>query len=250
MQIKAVLASSVIEYPGHIADVIYVGVCNLRCPYCYNVDLVLHPETMPDLEPGKVLRQLEARRGFIDGLVVSGGEPTLQSDLVPFLSEVVQLGLDTKLDTNGSRPDVLEDCLARQIVHYVAMDVKSSLDRYERATGAWLDRGHLRRSIDLLLDSHIDYEFRTTVVPGLVEVADVQDILQLIAGAKRYYLQCFRPGMTVGWGQDTPVGPPSPDLLNTMAELAVGWVQEVGIRGLPLKGENHAVQSGSKNSFG
>jgi pyruvate formate lyase activating enzyme len=238
VHIKAVLSASVIEYPGHIADVIYVGACNFRCPFCYNVDLVLHPETMPDSEAGDVLRQLEARRGFVDGVVISGGEPTLQPDLLQFLREVEHLGLAAKLDTNGYRPDVLEECLNQQLVRYVSMDVKSSLEKYEAAAGTSLDPQHVRRSIDLLLHSDIDYEFRTTVVPTLVEVADVQAILQLIAGARRYYLQCFRPEMTVGWGADAPVGPPSREVMSTMAELAAGMVQAVGIRGLPQQGES------------
>jgi len=233
VHIKALLPASLIEYPGHIADVIYVGACNFRCPYCYNVDLVLRSDRVPDIEPAQVLRKLEARRSFIDGVVVSGGEPTLQPDLCGFLSEVAQLGLAVKLDTNGYCPDVLKDCLERQAVHYVAMDVKSSLERYEQAAGVALDTRRLRQSIDILIHSRIDYEFRTTVVPTLVDLEDVQAILQLIAGASRYYLQCFRPGITVGWGQETTVQAPSPELLAEMAELAARQVQEVGIRGLP-----------------
>jgi pyruvate formate lyase activating enzyme len=243
VQIKAVLPASVIEYPGHIADVIYVGACNFRCPFCYNVDLVVHPESMPTIESGEVLDMLQARKGFIDGVVVSGGEPTLQPDLLRFLAAVSQLGLDAKLDTNGYLPDVLEHCVERHVVEYVAMDLKSSLNRYAAAAGTSVDPRPLRRSVDLLLHSQIDYEFRTTVVPTLVEVADVESILQLIAGAKRYYLQCFLPGTTVGWGTDAPVAAPSPDLMATMAQLASGMVQEVGIRGLRLEGERCARPS-------
>lgn len=237
MHIKSFLPASLIEYPGHIADVVYVGACNFRCPYCYNVDLVLRPEQLPDIELAHVLQRLEARRGFVDGLAITGGEATLQPGLMAFLADVRQLGMAVKLDTNGYRPDVLQECLERRLVDYVAMDVKSSLDRYELAAGVPVEPRRLQQAIKLLLGSEIDYEFRTTVVPGLVGLQDVEAIVELIAGAKRYYLQCFRPGETVGGDRDAPVAPPSAELLQEMAQLATSRVQEVGIRGLLQGGD-------------
>jgi len=237
VHIKAFLPASLIEYPGHIADVVYVGACNFRCPYCYNVDLVLRPEQLPDIELAHILQRLEARRGFVDGLAVTGGEPTLQPGLMAFLADVRQLGMAVKLDTNGYRPDVLQECLERGLVDYVAMDVKSSLGRYELAAGVPVEPRRLQQAIKLILSSEIDYEFRTTVVPGLVTLQDVKAIVELIAGAKRYYLQCFRPGETVGGDWDAPVAPPSAESLQEMAELATSRVQEVGIRGLPQGGD-------------
>lgn len=241
MHIKAFLPASLIEYPGHIADVVYVGACNFRCPYCYNVDLVLRPQQLPDIELACVLQRLEARRGFVDGLAITGGEPTVQSGLIAFLADVRQLGLSVKLDTNGYRPDVLQECLERRWVDYVAMDIKTSLARYEPVAGVAVDPKRLQRSMELLLRSEIDYEFRTTVVPGLVNLQDVKAIVDLIAGARRYYLQCFRPGETLGWGRDAPVGSPSPELVQEMAGLAASQVQVVGIRG--LQGGNAHVRS-------
>ena len=236
MHIKAFLPASLIEYPGHIADVVYVGECNFRCPYCHNVDLVLRPHALPDLDPSRVVQRIEGRHGFVDGLAITGGEPTVQSDLMAFLTDVRQLGPAIKLDTNGYRPDVLHECLERHLVDYVAMDVKTSLERYEEAAGVPVQAQPIVESIALLLKAEIDYEFRTTVVPGLVEPSDVEAILGLIAGARRYQLQCFLPVETVGWGRDAPVGPPSADALETMAELASSRVQEVGIRGLMQRG--------------
>lgn len=243
MQIKAFLPASLIEYPGRIADVVYVGMCNFRCPYCYNVDLVLRPEQLSDIELPHVLQRLAARRGFVDGLAITGGEPTVQSGLMAFLADVRQLGIPVKLDTNGYRPDVLQECLERRLVDYVAMDIKSSLGRYEPAAGVAVDPGRLQQSIEILLRSEIDSEFRTTVVPGLVNLQDVKAIARLIAGARRYYLQCFRPGETVGWGWHPPVGPPSAQSLREMAMLAASQVREVGIRGLPQRGDDHAHTS-------
>jgi pyruvate formate lyase activating enzyme len=234
VHIKALLPASVIEYPGHIADVLYVGACNFRCPFCYNVDLVLRPEQLPDLEEADLVQRLRPRVGFVDALVISGGEPTLQPDLMSFLSEIRQTGLKVKLDTNGYRPDVLSLCLEREMLDYVAMDIKSSLGRYEQVAGVPVAVERVQRSIDLLLHASIDFEFRTTVVPGLVDVEDVRDIVKLIGGAKRYYLQCFRPGPTVGGTEYEPPAarPPTAELLQQMAALAAPWVHEVGIRGL------------------
>jgi pyruvate formate lyase activating enzyme len=222
--------ASVIEYPGHIADVVYVGACNFRCPFCYNVDLVAHPQELPDIEPLQVLEDLQARSGFVDGLVVTGGEPTLQSDLDEFLTQVRQLDLAVKLDTNGSRPDVLQRCLEREVVDYVAMDIKSNIRKYHLAAGVTVDTELVMQSVQLVLGSQIDYEFRTTVVPGLVDLPDVESIVGLISGAKRYYLQRFRPGETLGYGPDASVSPPSVELLNRMADVAGHHVEEVGIR--------------------
>lgn len=228
------MTTSLIDYPEHIADVVYVGACNFRCPYCHNFDLVLHPEQLPDIIPARILRDLELRRGFVDGVVITGGEPTLQPDLLEFLADIRDLGLAIKLDTNGYRPDVLQKCLEQQLVDYVAMDIKSSFAKYERAAGVPLDVGRLQRSIELILNSKVEYEFRTTVVPGLVDISDVQSIVRAIHGAKKYYLQCFRPGPTVGWNDGTTPSPPSSKLLDKMLAVAALKVQEVGIRGLPL----------------
>ena len=229
MHIKALLPASVIEYPGHIADVLYTGACNFRCPFCYNVDLVLRPEELSDLDPLAMLERLRPRVGFVDGLVITGGEPTLQPDLLSFLGEVRRTGIHIKLDTNGYRPEVLSQCLERDLLDYVAMDIKSSPGKYEQAAGVPVEMQRVRQSIALLLQAHIDYEFRTTVVPGLVDVADMCAIVQLISGARRYYLQCFQPSPTVG---NCHSNPPTVELMQDMAALAAPRVQEVGIRGL------------------
>jgi pyruvate formate lyase activating enzyme len=240
MQIKAFLPASLIEYPGHIADVVYVGECNFRCPFCYNVDLVLRPERLADIPSQRVLDRLAGRRGFVDGLALTGGEPTIQPGLLPFLERVRELGLAVKLDTNGYLPQVLRECLQRGLVDYVAMDIKSSFARYVQAAGVPVESKRLQQAIALLMQGRVDYEFRTTVVPGLVEVQDVEAIATVIAGASRYYLQCFRPGETVGWGREGPATAPSAELLQEMAERAAPHVQDVAIRGLGQEGDQLA----------
>jgi len=231
VHVKALRQASLIEYPGRIADVVFVGGCNFRCPFCYNVDLVLRQEELPDLDPARVLQDLRERRGFVDGVVVTGGEPTLQPDLSEFLSGVKRLNLAVKLDTNGSFPDVLQQCLDQRLVDYVAMDVKTGFSRYEHAAGLLVDVDRVKQSIALLLDGDVEYEFRTTVVPGLVELGDVAAILETISGARRYRLQAFRPGPTVGWGDTPPVGAPPTELMRGMAAMAARHVADVGIRG-------------------
>jgi len=252
VHLKAVLHASIIEYPQHVADVLYVGACNFRCPFCYNLDLVLRPDGLPDLDAVQVLRDLQARVGFIDGVVVTGGEPTLQADLLEFLSQLRATGLAVKLDSNGYRPDVLRDCLAQGLVDYVAMDVKSSPAHYAQAAGVPVDWSRVRESIDLLLASRIEYEFRTTVVPGLVEPEDVQAIAQAIAGARCYALQAFCPTTTLAWGPNPPVAAPTPAAMRVLADLAAGCVHQVELRGIAQTSVDCA-HSGSRNrvsSFG
>lgn len=236
MHIKAVTPSSLIEYPDHIADVVYVGGCNFRCPYCYNVELVLRPERLPDLDSAQVLGRLAERRGFVDGVVVTGGEPTLQDGLVEFMQEARRLGFAVKLDTNGSHPRVLERCLSTRVVDYVAMDVKSSLTKYEQVSGVHSEPEQLLASIRLILAAQIEHEFRTTVVPTLVEFEDVRAIVQLISGARRYFLQCFRPGETVSWTCENAKPAPLPGLVRRMAGYAALYIPEVGIRNLSQGG--------------
>jgi len=234
VHIKAFLPASLIEYPEHIADVIYVGECNFRCPFCYNVDLVLRADRIPDIDPDRVLARLDGRRGFIDALAITGGEPTLQDHLPEFLEDVHSLGLGVKLDTNGYRPDVLEDCLRRQLVDYVAMDIKARLEAYASAAGVTVRTERIERSVQLLLASDVEHEFRTTVVPGLTTAADIEGIVGLINGARRYSLQCFRPSETVGWGRDGPSDSPSAELMQRLMELARPHVEQISIRGLPV----------------
>ncbi len=230
MQIKGVVKTSSIEYPGKIATVVFTGGCNFRCPYCYNVDLVLRPESLPDIEPEETLRLLASRKGFVDGVVISGGEPTLQPDLAEFAQRVRELGCAVKLDTNGYRPQVLRQLLERGLLDYVAMDIKATLDKYSLATGKQLDGRHIEESIALILSSGIEHEFRTTMVPGIVAPDDVKEIASMIAGAQRYFLQQFRPQTTLAPPLAKTPPYPAAALEKTMETIS-GLVGEVGLRG-------------------
>ena len=231
MELKGWVRTSLIDFPEHIATVVFTGGCNFRCPMCHNADLVMRTGEAPDLPQEQVWEFLSRRAGLVDGVVVTGGEPTLQPDLAPFLRRVRSMGLDVKLDTNGYRPDVLAELLGEGLVDYVAMDVKAAPEKYPVLAGrADLDVTRVARSIDLLRDSGLPYEFRTTVVPGWLVEGDIDKIAQWIAGAERYVLQQFRSFHTLDPALEK-LSPYPVDRLREMAARAGRWVGRVAVRG-------------------
>jgi pyruvate formate lyase activating enzyme len=192
MEIAHVVPTSLIDYPDRVAAVLFTAGCDFRCPFCHNAELVL-PERVKELKLislEEVLETLAARKGFLDGLVITGGEPTIQPDLREFITEVKGLGFLVKLDTNGSRPEVLEELLEEWLLDYVAMDVKAPRARYSELTGVPVDSGAIARSIALVRARAPNYEFRTTIAPTLTR-GDIEAIAREIAGVKRYVLQPF-----------------------------------------------------------
>jgi len=183
--------TTLIDYPGKIAATLFTVGCNFRCPFCHNPELVDSDRLAPTLDEDEVLDRLRERVGFIDGVVISGGEPTIQSSFPSFVERVKRLGLLVKLDTNGSHPDVLGQLLAAHAIDYVAMDVKAPPDDYEHLTGGFCDLDAIERAIDLIVERAPDYEFRTTVAPPLGR-EDVLRIADRLSGARRYVLQAFR----------------------------------------------------------
>jgi len=192
MDIAALVPLSLSDHEGRVAAVVFVRGCNFRCPFCHNPELVLPGQASgAALGAGDVLRQLAERRGFLDSVVVTGGEPTLERDLSLFLSEVRALGFAIKLDTNGSRPEVLDALLERGLVDALAMDLKAPRPRYAEYSGVSVDLDAIERSICCIRESALEYEFRTTVAPGL-GVPDLEAMAEWIRGARRYVLQPFR----------------------------------------------------------
>ena len=193
MRIGGLQKFSLIDYPGKMAAVIFTQGCNFRCPYCQNARLVepaLYGELIPE---GEVLAFLERRQGKLEGVVVSGGEPTLQPDLISFLDKLKRLGYLIKLDTNGSQPKVLEKIIDLRLVNYVAMDVKAPLEKYSIAAGAGLNVSRIKQSIKIIIRSGIAHQFRTTMVKSLCPLTDIEKIRSLVEGARRYTLQPFIP---------------------------------------------------------
>jgi pyruvate formate lyase activating enzyme len=231
MQIRGWVKTSLIDYPGRIATVVFTSSCNFRCPYCQNSELVLHPESLPEIDPAEIFQLLKRRRGLTDGLVITGGEPTLQKDLEDFMRKAKELGLAIKLDTNGYRPQVLRELLGQGLLDYVAVDIKASPAKYPLAAGVPVDVRRIEESVKLILSSGMEHEFRTTVVPGIVAPEDVEEIAKLIAGAGKYILQQFRPQGTLDprFGEIAPY--PAQTLLE-MAQAAERWIDGVEVRGL------------------
>ncbi len=183
---------TLIDYPGKIACMVYTVGCNFRCPYCHNPELV--DETVETAIPeSDVLEFLAERSSMLDGLVITGGEPTMHDDLPKFMKKVKDLGLLVKLDSNGTRPEMLKEVVENKLVDYIAMDIKSTMSKYSQTVARPVDIDSIRGSIKFLMDSGVDYEFRTTVIKALLAPEDFEEIGEEIKGAKRYFLQKFIP---------------------------------------------------------
>jgi pyruvate formate lyase activating enzyme len=191
------IETSLIDWEGKIVSTLYLPSCNFRCPYCYNCDLILHPENFPNISQRKIDNFLLERKDFIDGICMSGGEPTLYPNLPAYFKKLKDKGFLIKLDTNGTNPKLLKNLIDFELVDYIAMDIKSSLDfdNYFKATGIKdkMMMEKVKDSIEIIMNSKIDYEFRTTIVPLLHSEETIMEIARYISGAKKYVLQNFSP---------------------------------------------------------
>jgi pyruvate formate lyase activating enzyme len=226
-----IVPASLVDFPGHVAVTVFVAGCNLRCPYCHNPGLVTGARTGRPWAEGEVLELLRRRQGVLSHLCVSGGEPTLQPGLPAFLAAVRGLGVRVKLDTNGSAPARLEALLRAGLCDYVAMDVKTAWARYGELGGPGAPAAAYRRSAALVRALAPDYEFRTTVVPGLVGHAEVRAIARDLTGARRYVLQQFvarGPLLDPRWAGVAPYPPAT--LRQWAAEVSPCFQEPVVVR--------------------
>lgn len=234
MKFAGMLKQSLVDYPGKIAAVLFTRGCNLRCPYCHNSHLLVKPGHLDDdsLQLHDVLDILAERAGFLDAVVISGGEPTLNDGLFDACKEFKALGYLVKLDTNGTRPLLLEKLVAGRVVDYVAMDIKAPLEchHYLKASGRIgpEDFLNIRTSVHLLRKAEIDVEFRTTVVPGLHHEEDIVAVARSLEGARLYSLQQFNPRHTLDTNM-REVKPYSREELFHMAELCRPYVKNVRV---------------------
>ncbi len=204
MQFYGFQKLTLLDFPGKVACTLFTGGCNLRCPFCHNALLVTELEQAEEVwDETDVLEYLRRRRGLLDGVCITGGEPTLRPELPAFLRRVKELGYAVKLDTNGTHPDVLRQVVAAGLIDYVAMDIKNCADKYAITAGVGQDRlSGVSESIDYLLRGAVEYEFRTTVVRELHTVEDIAAIAERITGARRYFIQNFKDsGSLVGKGR-------------------------------------------------
>jgi len=232
-EIKGFIANSLIEWDGRIAYVIFVPHCNFRCPWCHVPDLAFHPESLDTVPLVAVEETIRRQKGWLDGVVISGGEPTVHPSLPEFIGEIRGWGTPVKLETNGSYPDMLRELMEDELIDFVAMDIKNTVesDKYERTVGTKVDVGKIRESIDFIMKSKLDYEFRTTVVPAFVYEEDIEEIAGSIKGAKKYILQQFVPENAYE-KKMTELKPYSPEKLKEMARRAGGYVKNCQVRGI------------------
>ncbi|MBI5150080.1 MAG: anaerobic ribonucleoside-triphosphate reductase activating protein [Candidatus Omnitrophica bacterium] len=192
MRIGGLQKLTLIDYPGKIAAVVFMQGCNFRCRYCHNPELVVPEKYCPTVPEEEVMAFLRTRQDYLEGVVVTGGEPTVQEGLISFLDKLKRLGYLVKLDTNGSRPDVLKQLFSLRLVNYVAMDVKATLSRYDEVTNVRGSGVKIEESIRTIIESGVPHEFRTTVVKAFHPVEDLLEIRSLVAGARQYNLQKAR----------------------------------------------------------
>ncbi len=230
IEIKGFIETSFCDWDGYLTSVVFLPGCNFRCPFCQNGDLVTHPGDLPTIDFDVLKHSLLKRRDWIDGVVITGGEPTIHGDLAELLRAFKQLGFRVKLDTNGTRPDRLEDLISQGLIDYVAMDIKAPLDeRYDLAAGTKVDLSRLRRSIEIVRQLP-SYEFRTTLVPGIIDEQAISTIATCLRGAKRYVLQRFVPENSLDNSYRQAI-PYSDNFVTRLLEIASNYIGDVSYRG-------------------
>jgi pyruvate formate lyase activating enzyme len=230
MQIHGFNKTTLLDYPGHIGATIFLGGCNFRCPFCHNASLVLTPANQPTLPEEEIFKTLNKRKGILEGVCITGGEPTLYPDLIPFIQRIKDMGYLIKLDTNGYNPTTIQELLNKQLIDYIAMDIKNSKEKYNISTGlGGLDTSRITESISLLLTSDIEYEFRTTVVREHHTKEDFISIGKWIQNAKAYYLQPYKDsGDIISPGLSSY----TKSELNNFCEMLLPYLKKVKIRGI------------------
>ena len=227
MMIHGLQKMTLLDFPGRVACTIFLGGCDFRCPYCQKAEL-LDGTWPPEMEEETLLRFLQKRRGLLDGVAVTGGEPLLR-DIGPLLEKIKAMGFAVKLDTNGTHPDRLADLIRRRLVDYVAMDIKNSPEKYALTVGlSAVDLTPIRKSVSLLLEGQTEYEFRTTVCAQLHKDTDLRAIGQWIQGASRYFIQPFAPRDSVPCQSLTA---PGKEALEAFVRAVAPYVGSVTLRG-------------------
>ena len=231
MMIKGLQKLSLIEYPGKISAIVFLGNCNFRCHFCYNTDLVKNYDKLPDIPEKNILEFLSTRKGLLDGLAITGGEPTLHKDLPDFIKKVKDLGFLVMLETNGSNPKMLKELIDKKLVDYIAMDIKAPLEKYDEVTGVKVNKKKIQESIDIIHNSGIDYEFRSTVIPKHFKKEDALAIGKWLKGSKRFVLQQFRSDKTLDENYKK-MEAYSPEKMKEFVEIMKPFFDFVKVRGI------------------
>lgn len=233
MKFSAIQRFTLLDFPGKVACIAFTPGCNMRCGFCHNPEFVV-PEQVQKLQPSFIdetafLNFLDQRQGLLDGVVISGGEPTVWPDLPALIHKIKERGFLVKLDTNGNNPQMLRTLLDAQLIDYVALDVKTALKEYPSLVGGSVKPEHIQKSIDMLKSSDIPYEFRTTLIKEIHSEPILADLEKLVANAQAYYLQIFRPGHVLK-SEFAGYHPFSRAEMEQLAERFSHRVQKVGVR--------------------
>lgn len=232
MNIRGLIKTSLIDFPGKISSVIFVGGCNLRCVYCHNPDLVLNSNQLERVDEAELFGFLKKRKNLIDGVTISGGEPTLDKELISFLQAIRSLNLLIKLDTNGLFPDIVEKCIKLDLLDYVAIDVKTSPEKYPVLTGRQVHFSDIVTTIHKLSVAEIPFEIRTTCVPGFVTVEDIRIIGRIFGRIKNYYLQQYVNRSQLINEDIRKLTPYPLSYIYAMRDEAVKFTDSCGLRGI------------------
>ncbi len=230
MKIHGFQKLTLLDFPGKTAATVFTGGCNLRCPFCHNGDLVLNPTGVGEISEEEVLSLLEKRRGLLDGVCITGGEPLLARDIGAFIKKVKEKGFLVKLDTNGTLPVRLNELILSGNVDYIAMDIKNSLSSYPKTVGLEaFDTSGVEKSVEIIRNSGVDHEFRTTLVKELHSEKDIEDIGKWLEGEKKYFLQAFKSSESI---LDKTVSGFTKDEMEKLLEVARKYIPEAELRGV------------------
>ena len=229
MIIKGFQKITLLDFPGKVACTVFTGGCNFRCPFCHNASLVININDTESISEEEILSYLNKRKGILDGVCITGGEPLLQKDIVDFIRKIKEIGLLVKIDTNGSYPNMLRQVIDSSCVDYIAMDIKNSFEKYPETIGLDKMPEEIKESIKIIMSSDVDYEFRTTVVKELHTAEDIESISREISGAKRYFLQGFiDSGELISDGYSAH----SEEDMKNMLDIALKYVPNAQLRGV------------------
>lgn len=230
MQIHGFNKTTLLDYPKHLAATIFFGGCNYRCPFCHNASLVMNPDDQPVISEEEILSTLYKRKHILEGVCITGGEPTLQKELPDFIRKIKKIGLNVKLDTNGNNPTMIKYLVAENLVDYIAMDIKNSLEKYGTTIGILnFNTSNIQESVSFIMSCGIPYEFRTTVVKELHSKSDFNQIGNWINGATSYYLQSYKDSGDILF---PGLSSYSKKELETFKDILTPYVDFIALRGI------------------
>ena len=232
MNVRGIYKSSLVDYPGKIAAVVFNAGCNFRCGFCHNPDIVVNGHALEEVSDDEIISFIDSRRKLIDGVVITGGEPTLSSNLPEFLKKIKECGFYIKLDTNGSSPEVVEDLLSQNLLDYIALDIKTSPKLYSQFTSSDITFETILKTLSHIKKSEIEYELRTTCVPGFIDDEILKEIGELTGRVKAYYLQQFSTSPSLLDNNYKSIEPFRIDYLNDLLEIVKNFSEICSIRGI------------------